>query len=115
MVYQEESSTTQASNDKSKAGADSTSHEQGKNEALSELLQHALDLMLPCLIWQPELLLKEIYDFEHLEKLLVRALTQCSDESARRAVERTFRLICTHKLQRNRGTQGSVMQDGTTG
>ena len=51
------------------------SGEPGKNEALAELLQHALDLMLPCLIWQPELLLREIYEFEHLEKLLVRALT----------------------------------------
>ena len=68
---------------------------------LSELLQHALDLMLPCLNWQPELLLKEIFDFEHLERLLVKALTLTRDEGARKAVERTFRLICTYKLKRN--------------
>lgn len=56
--------------------------------------------MLPCLIWQPELLLREIYEFEHLEQLLVRALTHSKDENARKAVERTFRLICTHKMQK---------------
>lgn len=70
---------------------------------MSELLQHALDLMLPCLIWQPDLLLKEIYDFANLEKLLICALTTTQSENARKAVERTFRTICTHKLQVNRG------------
>ena len=72
--------------------------------------------MLPCLIWQPDLLLKEIYDFEHLEKLLVRALTVTQDEATRKAVERTFKLICTHRLQKNRAASlstfdFSLMQD----
>lgn len=31
----------------------------------------------------------------------MRALTHSKDESARKAVERTFRLICTHKLQKD--------------
>ena len=67
--------------------------------------------MLPCLIWQPELLLKEIYDFEHLEKLLIRALTHTHDENARKAVERTFRIICTYKLQLNKGGADSLTED----
>ena len=101
VLYQEEAgSKLQAQQ------AEAGSLEHTTNEALSELLQHALDLMLPCLIWQPELLLKEIYDFEHLEKLLIRALTQTQDENARKAIERTFKIICTYKLQQpvNQGT-----------
>ena len=46
-------------------------------------------------MWQPSLLLKEIYEFEGLEMLLIRALLFNSNEGARKAVERTFRMICT--------------------
>ena len=73
VIYQEESAS-KSTNQKTSA-TEAISFEHTANEALSELLQHALDLMLPCLIWQPDLLLKEIYDFENLEKLLIRALT----------------------------------------
>ena len=31
------------------------------NEELAALIQHSLDLLLPCVMWQPGLLLKEIY------------------------------------------------------
>ena len=64
------------------------------NEELAALIQHSLDLLLPCVMWQPGLLLKEIYQFPELEQLLIRSLMHNSDQNARKAVERTFRMIC---------------------
>jgi hypothetical protein len=66
---------------------------------MAALIQHSLDLLLPCVIWQPGLLLKEIYEFEGLEPLLIRALLHNSDQNARKAVERTFKIICTQKFK----------------
>lgn len=115
VIHQEEESGKAAAEAANKSASDAaTSFEHQANEALSELLQHALDLMLPCLIWQPELLLKEIYDFESLEKLLIRALTQTQDETARKAVERTFKTICTHKLQVSKGAATQISADDMT-
>jgi hypothetical protein len=61
----------------------------------AELLQHSMDLLLPCVVWKPDLLLRQIYEFEHLELILVRALMFNQNESVRSTVERTFRVICT--------------------
>ena len=51
-------------------------------------------------------------EFEHLEKLLIRALTHTHDENARKAVERTFRTICTYKLQVNKGASLTAFDNG---
>jgi hypothetical protein len=64
------------------------------SQDFSELLQHSMDLMLPCIVWKPELLLRQVYEFEHLELTLVRALMFNHNENIRKTVERTFQEIC---------------------
>lgn len=61
----------------------------------SQLVQNSLDLLLPCVVWRPNLLLKEIYEFEHLETLLIRTLMFNPNENVRKSLERTFNVICT--------------------
>jgi len=65
----------------SSASAGTKDHQ--ANEELAELLQHALDLLLPCVVWQPAMLLKEISAFEGLESLLTRTLLSNTTESTR--------------------------------
>lgn len=48
-------------------------------------------------MWQPDLLLGEIMDFNGLETLVIRALLQNPHEGTRKAMERAFRVICTNK------------------
>jgi hypothetical protein len=43
-------------------------------DVVASLVQNSLDLLLPCIVWRPQLLLKEIYSFENLESLLIRTL-----------------------------------------
>jgi hypothetical protein len=57
-------------------------------------VQNSLDLLLPCVVWMPSLLLKEIYEFEHLESLLIRTLMFNQNENVRKSLEKTFRVIC---------------------
>ncbi|MFO0116622.1 MAG: hypothetical protein ACK521_03070 [bacterium] len=57
-------------------------------------MQHAIDLLLPCIVWQPDLLLREVMDYSGLETLL-RALLQNPHEGTRKTMERAFRIICT--------------------
>lgn len=64
-------------------------------------MQHTLDLLLPCIIWQPNLLLREISEFQNLESLLIKGLSLRGCPGARKAIERTFRLICTTKIHRS--------------
>jgi len=71
--------------------------ESDQSEQLSHLVQLAVDLILPCVVWQPDLLLKEVHDFQALETLLVRGLLHTPNEPTRKAIERAFRLICTNK------------------
>lgn len=66
---------------------------------VSSLVQNSLDLLLPCIVWRPQLLLKEIYDFENLESLLIRTLMQNSNENVRRSIERTFKIICNESYE----------------
>jgi hypothetical protein len=61
---------------------------------ISSLVQNSLDLLLPCVVWKPSLLLKEIYEFENLESLLIRTLMHNSNENVRKSIERTFKIIC---------------------
>lgn len=61
---------------------------------VSSLVQNSLDLLLPCIVWKPHLLLKEIYNFENLESLLIRTLLHNSNEHVRKSIERTFKIIC---------------------
>ena len=61
---------------------------------VSSLVQNCLDLLLPCIVWRPNQLLKEIYQFENLESLLIRTLMHNQNENVRRSIERTFKIIC---------------------
>lgn len=61
---------------------------------VSQLVQNSLDLLLPCVVWRPNQLLKEIYEFEHLESLLIRTLMFNQNENVRKSIEHTFRVIC---------------------
>ena len=38
--------------------------------------------------------MKEIYEFENLESLLIRTLLKNSNENVRKSIERTFKIIC---------------------
>lgn len=60
---------------------------------VSSLVQNSLDLLLPCIVWRPQQLMKEIYQFENLESLIIRTLMHNSNESVRRSIERTFKII----------------------
>jgi hypothetical protein len=61
---------------------------------ISSLVQNSLDLLLPCIVWKPSMLLKEIYEFDNLENLLIRTLMQNPNENVRKSIERTFKIIC---------------------
>mmetsp|Transcript_22808 Transcript_22808/g.22029 ORF Transcript_22808/g.22029 Transcript_22808/m.22029 type:complete len:133 (-) Transcript_22808:1665-2063(-) len=74
------------------------------SQDVSHLIQNSLDLLLPCVVWNPEKLLEEIYRFEHLESLLIRTLMFNSNESVRKSLERTFKVICT-QLEINKGNK----------
>ncbi|CDW85633.1 ubiquitin carboxyl-terminal hydrolase family protein [Stylonychia lemnae] len=83
------------------------------NEA-SSLVQNCLDLLLPCVVWKPNQLLKEIYEFHHLESLLIRTLMYSSNEQVRKSLERTFKIICSEKIiqgqSKNQESQSSGEQ-----
>ena len=53
-----------------------------------------MDLILPCVVWKPDLLLRQIYEFPHLELILVKSLMFNQNDQIRKTVERTFQVIC---------------------
>ena len=71
---------------------------------ISQLVQNSLDLLLPCVVWKPNQLLKEIYEFEHLESLLIRTLMYSNNENVRKSLERTFKIICSEGIIQNNGS-----------
>ena len=71
------------------------------SKEVSSLVQNSLDLLLPCVVWKPNQLLKEIYEFEHLESLLINTLMFSSNENVRRSLEKTFKTICSDKMVRS--------------
>lgn len=73
-------------------------------------MQHAVDLLLPCVMWQPDLLLREIEEYPGLETLLVHSLLHNPHEGTRKSIERTFRIICTSKPDERRAVRTLVLR-----
>jgi hypothetical protein len=71
-------------------------HWGGENASqdFTELFQHCMDLILPCVVWKPELLLRQLYEFPHLELIIVKSLMFNQNDQIRKTVERTFQVIC---------------------
>ena len=64
------------------------------------LIELCFDLILPCIIWRPDVLIPIFYKFHNIENFIVSSLKFKGDEWIRKTVAHVFRLIC-HNYQIN--------------
>ena len=60
------------------------------------LVQNSLDLLLPCLLWDPQVLMSQLYRYEHFERLLISGLINSKSEKIRKSIEQNFKTLCYH-------------------
>jgi hypothetical protein len=68
----------------------------GGEDSVPQLVQNSLDLLLPCLLWDPQILMGQLYQYEHFEKLLIQGLIHNKSEKIRKSIEQTFKTLCYH-------------------
>jgi hypothetical protein len=60
------------------------------------LVQNCLDLLLPCILWEPTQLMEQLYKFQHFERLMISGLIKSKNETIRKSIEQTFKVLCHH-------------------
>lgn len=67
-----------------------------QQDSVPLLVQNSLDLLLPCLLWDPQVLMSQLYKYEHFERLLISGLINSKSEKIRKSIEQNFRTLCDH-------------------
>jgi len=75
------------------------------------LVQNCLDLLLPCILWEPNELMEQLYRFRQLEELLVSGLIKSKNEKIRKSIEQTFKVLCNH-IEEKQVKEGFPAQKG---
>lgn len=76
------------------------------HETVPLLVQNCLDLLLPCLLWDPSINMDQLYNFVHLEQLLIIGLIKSKNEKIRRSIEQTFKVLCNYIEEKNAKLEG---------
>lgn len=73
------------------------------------LIDSCFDMMLPCVISNPDDLVPAMYKFNNFENFVVYALKFKGEESVRKTVSNTFRLICNNYYVNSKYTKVSIL------
>lgn len=57
------------------------------DDPVPQLVQNCLDLLLPCVLWDPKPLLNQLYKFSLFEPLLISGIIQSKSEKIRKGLE----------------------------
>jgi hypothetical protein len=65
------------------------SRQQGSEsqDPIPPLVQNCMDLLLPCILWEPRVLMKHLYGFADFEQLLIDGLMRNPNERIRKSID----------------------------
>lgn len=61
-------------------------------------------MLLPCVLWEPRILLSQVYDFEQFEPLLITGIIKSKSEKIRKSLEQNLKALC-HQIEEKRAKE----------